>query len=265
MRKKSGFTLIELLIVIGILAFLIVLAFFVFATQIAKGYDSRRKSDLAKIKLAFEDYYNDKGCYPPDSPPGSNILVNCGSNQFAPYLKVILCDPKLNTPYKYVPVSSDGCSGYRLCAKIEDRTDPDIRKQGCDPVKGCGWGVGYNYCLTSGVSAVNPAGLDSGSESGGEVGGPTAVPSQTPMPGVTASPTPTAGSASPTPTPESALGQYEGVYACSAGVKFLGIVLVSGECNNYGSQAAAVASGCPASFSSNICDNHCGDAAYWCP
>lgn len=43
------------------------------SSNLAKSRDSKRKSDLDRIKIAFEDYYGDTNEYPPDG-----ILSDCG-------------------------------------------------------------------------------------------------------------------------------------------------------------------------------------------
>ena len=71
MKKKkvwhqSGFTLVELLIVMTILVIFAVILIGIIKpnTLIGKANDSRRKSDLNKIRTAFEEFFNDKGRYP---------------------------------------------------------------------------------------------------------------------------------------------------------------------------------------------------------
>jgi len=66
--KKKGFTLVELLIVMAIL---LMMATMMVGTLNSVGIfnkarDARRKKDIGRIKIAFEDYYNDKGCYKSD-------------------------------------------------------------------------------------------------------------------------------------------------------------------------------------------------------
>jgi len=92
----SGFTLMEMSIVstLVVILGLVVLVGINPLTQILKGYDTRRKADLAALKIAFEAYYADHDCYPP-----SSILNNCGSDDLAPYLNKIPCDPNDNSPY----------------------------------------------------------------------------------------------------------------------------------------------------------------------
>jgi len=81
-RLTRAFTLFEVILVITLILILVGLAFWVFRHQLAKGRDAKRKDDLEKIRLAFEDYYNDHGCYPDPA-----ILENCGSDLLSPYLK----------------------------------------------------------------------------------------------------------------------------------------------------------------------------------
>lgn len=172
MVKKQGFTLTELLVVVSILVIIILLLFVNLKTQIDRANDSKRKTDLNKIQKAFEEYFNDKQCY-----PQSEAIGTCDGDQLSPYLKKTPCDPTTKKPYIYVIGVSSLCNGYRVCAKLADLKDPDITRIGCDPVSGCGWAPGYNYCVSVGNSAINDG------SSGGIVitGGPTPTP--TPLPG----------------------------------------------------------------------------------
>jgi prepilin-type N-terminal cleavage/methylation domain-containing protein len=177
--KKQGFTLVELLIVVAIILILAILIFVNFRNQIAKANDAKRKSDLVRIQRSLEEHYNDQRAYPPQP-----IFSDCGGTAMQPYLREIPCDPVGKTPYLYVPDAVNLRKGYRICAKLENMSDPDIIAIGCNPTTGCGWEVGYNYCLANGVS-VTPAGFNPGS--------------------ATYTPTPT--NATPTPEP--------GQYACT--------------------------------------------------
>lgn len=197
--KSHGFTLIELLIVISIIGLLLVLVLVNWKRQIDRANDSHRKTDLAKIKRAFEEYYNDHQCY-----PALNILSFCGSTNtpfgdppgLAPYLREIPCDPVIkNQPYKYVPVDDANlCKGYRAFATLFDTGDIDITGLGCHPLYGCGFGAKYNYGISSGV--------------------PVADPNFNP-------------NITPTPTPGASSGQY----ACSPGPL--------SSCKSYGNPGAA--------------------------
>ncbi len=135
-----GFTLIEVLIVVAILSILILMSIFYYQRHLMRSRDAQRKSDLDKIRIAFEEYYNDHYCY-----PDPMLTINCGSDDLAPYLQEVLCDPYTNDPYPYFSLDEDYCNGYRLLADLEIDDDLDITGIGCDPQAGCGWSVDTNY------------------------------------------------------------------------------------------------------------------------
>ncbi len=104
-QNQKGFTLTEISIVstiIVILGLAIILALNPL-TQLFKGYDTIRKADLEKIRLAFESYYEDHLCYPydifPIDPVTEQATYVCDSNVLAPYLEKMPCDPNTHEPY----------------------------------------------------------------------------------------------------------------------------------------------------------------------
>ena len=61
---------------------------------INRGKDARRKKDIARIKIAMEEYMNDKGYYPfGDLLASLNNEDNCGEVVFSPWLSSWPCDP----------------------------------------------------------------------------------------------------------------------------------------------------------------------------
>lgn len=155
---KKGFTLGEVLIVVAIIALLFTTVAVNWKRQVERGYDSVRKKHLNDIKRAFEEYYNDKGCYP--SREVMDTVEDCGSANLQPYLQAVPCDPTKKTPYQYEP-NGDPCTGYRAFAGLSDTSDPDIARLGCNGVTGCGFGPGFNYGISSGVPVPSP-GFDPG-------------------------------------------------------------------------------------------------------
>jgi len=148
---KKGFTLVELLVAISIIILLLLLIFINWRIQIDRGYDAVRKKHLADIKRAFEEYYNDHNCYPP-----ATILSNCQGPELQPYLVAIPCDPISQLPYKYVPLDDDNlCLGYRVFASLRDTADADITRLGCNGITGCGYGIGFNYGISSGTKVAD--------------------------------------------------------------------------------------------------------------
>lgn len=146
---KQAFTLIEVLIVMAII--IIMAAMLTGSLNPSaltnKGTDATRKKDLARIKVALEEYMNDRGCYPTD-PLLAELEDpnNCGSDVFSPWLPTWPCDPS-GRPY-YVVVEeagvceeSGGCieptwatcpSWFKVLVELQNRNDDDIP---------AGWGV----------------------------------------------------------------------------------------------------------------------------
>ena len=163
--------MIELLIVVAIIALLGTAMYAGMNLQTMKARDSRRKADLEKLKVAFEHYYNDKGCYPPEdvffnggTAPDSAIC-NLPLAALQPYLVTVPCDPTTGMPYTYVPPEGgDVCAGYRVYTKLENTNDSSIQAVGCYKT-GCGTtGEPYttnNYGIGIGA-AIPEAGFDPG-------------------------------------------------------------------------------------------------------
>jgi prepilin-type N-terminal cleavage/methylation domain-containing protein len=123
---KRGFTLVELLIVTALLGLLAAAAIVLIDPQggIIRAQNNTRKQDLANLKIALEEWYNDKGCYPRANEICYDDAINictggavqnrrilsqtcniCGdedsSPSFTPYLAELPCDPK-HPAYDYV-------------------------------------------------------------------------------------------------------------------------------------------------------------------
>jgi prepilin-type N-terminal cleavage/methylation domain-containing protein len=126
-RGKKGMSITELLIVITIIAVLMVVFIAAFKpwTQQAKARDSRRKSDLQKLKNPLEDYYNDNNCYPPD-------LQTLADED---YIGEEPKDPDTGELYEYYR-QDDDCDRYWIYVKLEWQQDSEIVEVGCDA--GCG-------------------------------------------------------------------------------------------------------------------------------
>lgn len=167
--KTFGFSMIELLIVVAILVILMLMALFLFPKQLEKARDAQRKNDLQKIKISFEDFFNDNGCY-----PSVTVLENCGGvspavHELSPYLQKIPCDPKDQSYYVYLPHDSSGgagtCNGFRVWANLEINDDPAIADLHCDSANACGaffyfqsalgdLASEYNYGVSEGVPVL---------------------------------------------------------------------------------------------------------------
>lgn len=173
-KQQKGLTLIEIMIVVALLLLIMLAIFKVFNIDINRGKDAQRKTDLRDIKLAFEDYYNDKNAYPADG-----ALNDCGGTSLRPYLKYIPCDPTTGEPYLYLPIFN----GYRVLSILEDPSDPIVEEIGCQ--NGCGLPDNHPKHSTSwmyvyGISEGTPLVLEGAT-----------FPTKPPSGGSTSSPTPT--------------------------------------------------------------------------
>lgn len=123
MKKIArGFTLVEVMIVVSIIVILALLLLFGLnpLQQFFRGYDTVRKNDLAKLKSAFENYYNDHDCYPDKS-----VLTKCESNALDPYLDKIPCDPSTKEPYDIylLPADSSCPQKFAIYANLSSTVD----------------------------------------------------------------------------------------------------------------------------------------------
>lgn len=185
MRAKAtfsrGVTLIELLVVVAILAVLAVVFFSGFTRQLSKGRDAQRKDHLEKLRVAFEDFYNDNECY-----PDLAVLENCGGTDLQPYLKEIPCDPQDELPYVVSSLGGNWCAGYRVLVQLENTTDPNIESMGCDATNGCYYDdETYNFGIAMGAPITDPDWV----QEAGPTPVPTAIPTAIPTVAPTAVPT----------------------------------------------------------------------------
>lgn len=160
---KKAFSLLELLIIISMIVLLASAFILLFnpKTQIDKANDGRRRAELSSLKKIFEDWYNDKGCYP--LPPqvcydaayqrskdvtfGTYVCHICGnqsaSPSLSPYLSKLPCDPRQPVNKYLYQVDSLTCpSFYRVYTLLAVDPDP---KEYCvydEPLESSyNWGV----------------------------------------------------------------------------------------------------------------------------
>jgi prepilin-type N-terminal cleavage/methylation domain-containing protein len=126
--NKKGLTFVELLIVISILAILTVGLLMTInpMLQVNKGKDARRKKDLGRIRVAFEEYYNDRLCY-----PSQDLIagLSCNSTDFLPYLNSWPCDPD-GGKYEIFIDGNECPKYYRAYGKLQ--WEDDMQAINCD-------------------------------------------------------------------------------------------------------------------------------------
>jgi len=126
--RKSGFTLVEILVVMSILAVMTVILIGILnpVVLIGRANDSRRKSDLNKIRTAFEEYFNDKGEYPSTTDVYQwNVAANCGKSidEMKKYLSSWPCDPK-KQPYR-IAINTNP-RWFKIVTNLENKSDKNI-------------------------------------------------------------------------------------------------------------------------------------------
>lgn len=146
-KKNKGFTLVEILVVIAILLIMILILIGILnpIVLVNKAKDSRRKKDLNRIRVAFEEYFNDKGCYPNKTLRDQLIdSENCGTNfVFSPWLRPWPCDPN-GEAYEVLIGYDENCpKWFKVLAIFENKNDSDINITGSSEDD-------YNYAVTSG-------------------------------------------------------------------------------------------------------------------
>src|SRR3989344_8522610 len=135
-KLNNGFTLVELLVVIVLIGVVSAMTISIInpLTQIKKGRDSQRRSDLKLIQSALEFHISDNGYYPLSLPACNAQLKTSPPNpEEAIYLDKTPCDPKdTTTSYNYSPTTKSGgacagttCTKYVLWACLEYTSDLD--------------------------------------------------------------------------------------------------------------------------------------------
>ena len=125
-RCQCGFTLIELLVAIAVLGIVAGALFSAInpAKRIGQANDSKRKTDLAQIQKALEQFYQDNNGKYPTNPPTSGDYrivgfdgpIGWGEN-WRGYMNVLPSDPNAVKQYVYVTLSNG--QSYRLYASLD--------------------------------------------------------------------------------------------------------------------------------------------------
>ncbi|KKR39912.1 MAG: hypothetical protein UU03_C0001G0014 [Candidatus Woesebacteria bacterium GW2011_GWA1_40_45] len=156
-------TLVEIIVVVSIITFLAVLILVAFRSQLFKGTDAKRKSDIRRIQTAIEEYEKDHDCY-----PLPQVVVCSPGTGLVPYLSKIPCDPDTKASYYYEHEGVACPHWYRIYANLANVNDLDIGKLGC--TNGCGPGSSYNYIASSPNA---PPGTGQGGDGDGDGGPPS--------------------------------------------------------------------------------------------
>lgn len=160
-KQQKGFTLIEMIVVIGIIAILSAMLIAVVdpISQFQKARDTERKTDLAQLQKAFEQYYQDTGSYPASTADFKIIGLNSGTVDWGsansnnwPYMNVLPADKDTSRTYVYYSTGQT----YWLYASLERGSkDPQACNAGsaCASLTGSGHPNQYS-CSKSGSHSI---------------------------------------------------------------------------------------------------------------
>lgn len=117
-KLQKGVTLVELMVVVAIIAILGSIGVYSFRSQIFKGNDAKRKSDIRRIAVAIEEYEKDNNCY----PTADTVSCSPGTG-LRPYLDKIPCDPETNSTYAYETDNQTCARWYRFSSELESSSE----------------------------------------------------------------------------------------------------------------------------------------------
>lgn len=155
--RQAGFTLTELLIVIAVIGVLASALATVInpKTHIDRANDARRKSDIATIQSALEQYRADNSAYPPTFYCGDQIKIDNVNGATVVYLQKVPCDPtgRSNINYFY-NLDTNGNYCLRACMDSPNDKQADAAVYGDENFLTTSCGV-YN-CSYPGNYTVRP-------------------------------------------------------------------------------------------------------------
>lgn len=125
--------------------------------NINKANDARRKKDLNRLRTAYEEYFSDKGYYPPHTEIDT---VVCGSNWRG--LNPFPCDPVSHKPYIVLLDGDDYTANsaaprwFKIYTNLSYKKDPDIPEGWYDSPRFLDWNNFIsNQTVNYGVSSSN--------------------------------------------------------------------------------------------------------------
>lgn len=172
MRKKA-FTIVELLLVMALIIALMTVGLLLLnpQEQFARSKDAIRKNDLHTLRNIFEDWKDDKGCYPKlldvcSSTLSSTTCEICtskaGSPSFAPYSNSTICDPESpRRDYLYKIQGDATCpSAFLVYTKLGASYVRSNDIYNCTSLHACGPApfYGYDYLVSSPNAYIEVAG-----------------------------------------------------------------------------------------------------------
>lgn len=151
---RKAITLVEMLIVLAIIVIMAIILIGIIkpTAMMDKAFDAQEKKDLGRMKVAFEEYFNDNGCYPNQVKLAELMdKNNCySSTVLTPWMNKWPCDHEGN-PF-VIQIGNDiSCpKWFKILTKLRNDQDRDIPRTWTvgDPL-GSGEKITVNYGVTS--------------------------------------------------------------------------------------------------------------------
>lgn len=123
-RRRGGFTLVELIVVIALIGLLVTAGFASYINSMRSTRDSKRKTDLEKIRAGLELYRSDNGAYANVTAGNAYTYLRPALSSPTPYINAdqFPNDPRSNLNYYYYyqrNYAGGGNNTYRICAYLE--------------------------------------------------------------------------------------------------------------------------------------------------
>lgn len=158
---KKGFTLIEILVVIAIIASIIAIAIPNYLSARQRASDTKKKQEMAQLKIALRLYYNDYNSYPGGTSGmamngcGTNGDQSCATTCTPGFASGAACDNVymkklpagfLASPNTYMYYQTPGGNDFCLRAALDNLSDPDLAISQSRCATACTAANGKNNC-----------------------------------------------------------------------------------------------------------------------
>lgn len=162
--KQTAFTILELLMVMALVVILMTVGLIVLnpQEQFARSKDAIRKNDLHTLRNMFEEWKNDRGCYPKLSDvcysnKSATTCTICTTHpdtpSFEAYAKNAICDPESpNRDYLYEIQGDSTCpNAFLVYTKLRANYVQSNDVYNCTALHACGPRpfFGYDYLVSS--------------------------------------------------------------------------------------------------------------------
>lgn len=117
--KKRGFTIVELLVVIVVIGILVGIVYFSGQGFLKRGADTSAKSNISKVGLALQSYYNKNGEYPtPIINPSGDSSTPTAKEFLEDSLKIAINLSHEEEVIRYYGISTNSANAGNFCLEV---------------------------------------------------------------------------------------------------------------------------------------------------